>query len=277
MPVILLSTMSVAYAENTWSVFLSPYEGNEKTELFRPLEIPIDSGDKIIWKNQDSTSHKIVSGVPQHPDFSGKFFSTKVLDPGESTSTILDSKGYAAYYYYCEIHPWYTGKIFFEDNPNMYDSTKDISYEIKNNDSLIVKGEVDFDLRTTTYEIMVFDSKNNLIFQTLDKFKEDATFEQNIDISNLIWSHDEKYTLKLAYGVPSESKILQLEIPIRDTSEKLKHIALDGCSDSQSDSDFIFENTAIPNWYKQSLCWFVNGQVTQKEVSDSLEFFQRTY
>lgn len=269
-------TTSSAYAANTWDVFVSPYDGVDKTELFRPLELPINSGDKIIFRNQDSTNHQIVSGVPQHPDFAGEFFSTNILSPGSASSIILDFQGYAAYYYYCEIHPWYVGKIFFEDNPNMYDSTLDLSYQTLDNDNITVKGLVDSDFGTTIYEIMVFDSINNLVFQTLDTFKKDSTFEQQIDTSSSVWHPDEQYTLKLVYGVPSESRTLQLEIPTKNTNDKLKTNALDVCLQSQFDSELIFENISIPKWYGESLCWFTEGYLTEKEISDSLEFFQKT-
>lgn len=259
-------------AESSWNVFLSPYDGNKKGELFRPLELPISSGDSVTWINQDSTTHKIVSGVPQHTDYSGEFFSTDVLSPGESSSISLDSNTFIAFYYFCEIHPWYTGKIFFEDRPGIFQSTLDISYEIDNFETLMINGMVESDLGTTGYEIMIFDSKNHLIFQKIDSFESDASFSQSVDVSSSIWKHDENYTLKLVYGVPSESTILELEIPANAINDKLKSKSLEFCH--ISDSDFLFEGVYLPNWYSQPLCWFGNDLISEKEISDSLIFFQ---
>jgi len=267
--------ISSAYAENSWTVFLTPYDGIEKEELFRPLELPIHSGDKVTWINQDSTIHRIVSGVPQHPDYSAEFFSTDVLSTGESSSVSLDSEGFVAYYYFCEIHPWFTGKIFFEDRPDIFYSTLDISYEIHDSETLLVNGLVHSDFGTTGYEILIYDSKNNLIFQKVDSFEPDATFDVSIDISSSIWGHDENYVLKLVYGVPSESTILSLEIPIDDIDNEFKSKSLEFCQDSESNSNFLFEGTSVPNWFKKSLCWFGNGLVVEKEISDSLDFFQK--
>ena len=265
-----------AHAENSWSVFLSPYEGLQKDELFRPIELPISSGDTVTWINQDSTTHKITSGVPDHSDYFGTFFSVDAISPGEESTVTLNYDGYVGYYYLCEIHPWFTGKIFFEDNPKMYQSTLDISYEINDSEILLVSGLVESDLGKTGYEILIFDSTNNLIFQKVDSFESDATFDVSVDISSVIWDHDENYVLKLVYGVPSESTQLLLEIPIGDADGELKSKSLEFCQDSESYSDFVFEGVYVPNWYKKSLCWFGNGLVDQKEISNSLVFLLKS-
>lgn len=265
--------VSSVYAENSWSVFLNPYNALEKDELFRPLELPISSGDKVTWINQDSTAHRIVSGVPQHPDYSGTFFSTDVLSPGDRSSITLDFESYGAYYYLCEIHPWYTGKIFFEDRPGIYHSTLDISYEILNFETLLISGLVHSDFGNIRYEILILDSKNNLIFQKIYSFESDASFDISIDVSSPIWGHDENYVLKLVYGIPSESTKLSLEIPLNPVDDELKSKSLEFCQDSESDSDFVFEGVHVPNWYRELLCWYGDGLVTQKQISDSLVFF----
>lgn len=268
--------VSSVYAENSWSIFLNPFDGIEKEELFQPLELPISSGDMVTWINQDSTSHKITSGVPQHPDYSGEFFSTDILSPGESYSVSLNYETFAGYYYFCEIHPWFTGKIFYEDRPGIYHSTLDISYEIHDSKTLLVNGLVDSDFGTTGYEILIYDSNNNLIFQKVNSFNLDATFDVSIDISSSVWDHDENYTLKLVYGIPSESTLLSLYIPINDVYSELQSKSLEFCQDSDSDSDFLYEGNYLPNWYKKSLCWFGNGLIVEKEISDSINFFQKS-
>ena len=139
---------------------------------------------------------------------------------------------------------------------------------------------MDSDFGTTGYEILIYDSKNNLIFQKVDSFNLDATFDTSLDISSSVWGHDENYVLKLVYGVPSESTLLSLYIPITDVDDELKSKSLEFCqdsdSDSDSDSDFLYEGNYLPNWYKKSLCWFGNGLIVEKEISDSMNFFQKS-
>jgi len=267
--------VSSAYAENFWNVFLNPYEGTQKNELFSPLELPISVGDSVTWLNQDSTPHKIVSGVPEHPDYSGEFFSTDLLSPGNSFSeTFNDASQFTGFYYFCEIHPWFTGKLFFEDRESILHSTLDISYNVIDSESLHISGLVESVLSTTGYEIMIFDSKNHLIYQDLSSFEDDATFDLSIDISSSIWDHDENYLLKLVYGVPSESTNLPLIIPFDDVNSESKLYALEFCDNFES--DFIYLDTLFPSWFSQSLCWFGNGLVVEKEIFDSVHFFQKS-
>ena len=198
-----------------------------------------------------------------------------MLSPGGSYSISLDPD-FAGYYYFCEIHPWFTGKIFFEDREGIFHSTLDISYEIHDSKTLLVNGLVDSDFGTTGYEILIYDSKNNLIFQKVNSFNLDATFDISIDISSSVWDHDENYILKLVYGIPSESTVLSLNIPINDVDSELQSKSLEFCQDYDSDSDFLYEGNYIPNWYKKSLCWFGNGLIVEKEISDSMNFFQKS-
>lgn len=266
---------SSAYAEDSWTISIKPYDGFKESELFQPRELPILSGDSIIWKNTDSISHMITSGVPQHPDYSGEYFSTDVISPGESYPILLDFVGHAGYYYFCEIHPWYTGKIFFEDRPGIFHSTLDTSYEILDENTLSVGGLVESDLGNTEYEMLIFDSKNNLIYQKIQLFEHDASFNESIDISDSLWSKNENYTLKLVYGVPSESTSIPIKIPINQTFEKSKY--LEFCQDFRAESNFLFGEFHLPNWYKKALCWHGNDLMTEKELLDSLNFFKESF
>jgi len=259
------------HAENSWSIFVNPHEGIQKDELFAPLELPISSGDTVTWINQDSVSHKITSGVSAHPDYAGEFFVTDLLSPGDSFSVYLENEGFAGYYYFCEIHPWFSGKIFYEDRPGMYQSTLDFSYDVDDSEIMNLSGMVESDLATTMYEILIYDSKNNFIFQKINSFETDATFVMSVDISSSIWKHDESYVVKLVYGVPSESTLLDVTIPTPKMDDTLKSKYLEYCKNSVN--DFLFEDVLIPFWYAQSLCWAGDGLVVQKEVSDALTFF----
>ena len=268
-----LSIPPLAYAENSWDISISPYDSMDKKELFQPLELPIHSGDKVTWTNNDSTTHKIVSGISQYPDYAGEFFASDIIGPGEKYSISLDFKDFAGYYYFCEIHPWFTGKIFFEDRPDIFQSTKEITYEIQNSKTLTIKGIVEADLGTTNYEIVIFDSKNNLVFQKIDTFSADATFNVSTDISKPIWKNDEKYVLKLVYGVPSESTKMELKIPVKNTADEIK---LKTCQESKTNKEVLVQGINLPKWYEGPLCWVENGFISQKEISESIDFFKKS-
>ncbi|CAD6520503.1 conserved exported hypothetical protein [metagenome] len=268
--------ISPAFAENMWTVSVSQYDGISHKELFSPIELPIKSGDVVNWRNYDSTSHKIVSGVPSHPEASGTFFSTGVLKPGQSEEVKLNHTDYGAYYYFCEIHPWFTGKIFFEEFSPYY-STQSITTEIISDNQLEVKGNVDSDFGTLQYEVLIYDSKNNMIFHTVKSFSEDASFELTIDISSSIWAHDSDYVLKLVYGIPSETTTKTLKIPII-TNKELQIKSNDLCENMiDKKTDFLFEGISIPYWYKNSLCWFGKNLISSQEVSDGLNFFTKSH
>ena len=269
LPAITLS----AYAQDTWTVSINPYEEQGGKELFQPRELPIKSGDKVIWKNNDSTMHKIVSGMPKHLDYSGEYFSSENIDRGKDYSIILESRGFAGYYYFCEIHPWYTGKVFFEDNPHVIESITDISYEIKDSKMLEVKGTVEDDYRNTEYEMLIFTSKNNLIFQQVGSFNHDSTFNKLIDISSSVWEQEEDYVLKLVFGVPSESTTIPLKI---HNSINYQSGTLELCQISESNSEFILDGINLPNWYQKPLCWLDKGWITETEVAYSLDFFRNS-
>jgi plastocyanin len=271
LPYIVLS----AYAENSWTISINPYNIHEGQELFKPKELPIFSGDRVTWQNNDSISHRIVSGVSQHPDYSGTFFSTDVISGGENSNSVsLDFTDYAGYYYFCEIHPWYTGKIFFEDRPNILFSTLDISYAILNQNILSIGGLVESDLGNTEYEMLIYDSKNNLVYQKIKSFESDSSFNEVIDISDSLWSKDENYLLKLVYGIPSESTSMQIKISKNITHEKSKY--LEFCQDFKLEDNFLFEEVLLPNWFKKALCWHGNDLMTEKEFINSLNFFKNS-
>lgn len=269
LPIMTLS----AYAENSWIISINPYDEFGKKELFQPRELPIESGDRITWQNNDSTVHKIVSGVPEHPDYSGEYFSSENIGPNEDYSINLDFTGFAGYYYYCEIHPWYTGKIFFEDNPNVIESVLDISYKIYENKTLEVKGIVDKDYKNNKYQILIYDSKNNLIFQQGDSFDQNAAFNALIDISSNRWEQKEDYILKLVFGVPSESTSIPLKI-YNNTNYQSGSLEL--CQISKSDSGFVLDGINLPNWFTKPLCWLDKGWITETEVAHSLDFFRNS-
>ncbi len=73
---------------------------------YAPSEITIRKGGSIIWKNEDTVIHTIVSGTPQSgPDGQFNF----AITPGNSHEKPFLFEG--KYQYYCSLHPWYSGLV----------------------------------------------------------------------------------------------------------------------------------------------------------------------
>jgi plastocyanin len=76
---------------------------------FAPFEVKLLTGGTVTWTNIDSFIHTITSGTPQYKD--GKF--AKYVYPTRSVKFAFDKPG--TYPYFCELHPWATGKISVSD------------------------------------------------------------------------------------------------------------------------------------------------------------------
>ncbi|HET8719799.1 MAG TPA: hypothetical protein VFM64_02255, partial [Candidatus Nitrosotenuis sp.] len=55
---------------------------DQHIKSFYPPILPITQDNSITWVNDDSVAHSITSGIPTHPDYSGKFFKTGIIEPG---------------------------------------------------------------------------------------------------------------------------------------------------------------------------------------------------
>ena len=76
---------------------------------FSPFEAKILRGGTVTWTNTDEFIHTITSGTPQYKD--GKF--AWYLYPSKSVKATFDKPG--AFQYFCELHPWATGRVFVSD------------------------------------------------------------------------------------------------------------------------------------------------------------------
>ncbi len=85
------------------------YLGCEETrKCYMPSEVMIQSGNTIVWYNDDVSAHTVTSGNPlDGPD--GIFDSGLFLADTTFSYTFEES---GEYQYYCIVHPWMTGTIF---------------------------------------------------------------------------------------------------------------------------------------------------------------------
>jgi len=80
----------------------------ETRKCYMPSEVMIQSGNTIVWHNDDASAHTVTSGNPvDGPD--GIFDSSLFLADATFSYTFDES---GEYQYYCIVHPWMTGTIF---------------------------------------------------------------------------------------------------------------------------------------------------------------------
>lgn len=76
---------------------------------FGPMFIPsgahVPFGSKVTWTNQDYVPHTATS--------TEGLFDTKIINPGDSKSTVLSSRD-GTISYYCKIHPWMQASLIVE-------------------------------------------------------------------------------------------------------------------------------------------------------------------
>ena len=80
---------------------------------YEPDNAQVPLGNKIVWKNDDTSIHTATSGTGTEDTTSGKVFDTKFINAGESSDPI-ELAGAAegdVIDYYCTVHPYMNGKI----------------------------------------------------------------------------------------------------------------------------------------------------------------------
>ena len=196
--------------QNEWKITI-PNGASEHGPVqgFYPNELPVEVGDTIVWENKDSVVHSITSGIPEHPEQSGLFFNLGEVAPGKSVSHVMPDTDFLAFYYFCNIHPWMTGKFF---NSGLEVAQPEIDNEIitKENkyaygDTITISGQVHKDFTKTKYTLLIYDQSNNLVDISYGYFDENSTYLQTINAKGPTWTTNGNYKVKLVYGVPSKA------------------------------------------------------------------------
>lgn len=202
-----------AYADDTqnvWKITIpNGASDHGPVQGFYPNQLPVAVGDTIVWENKDSVIHSITSGVPEHPEHSGVFFNLGEVAPGKSVSHVMPDTDFLAFYYFCEIHPWMTGKFFnsglevAQPETDTEIITKETKYAY--GDTIIISGQVHEDFAKTEYMVLIYDQSNNLVDISYGHFDENSTYLQSINAKGTTWTTNGNYQVKLVYGVPSKA------------------------------------------------------------------------
>ena len=107
------SVPAAALLPGTTTITILPGANVQGNPNFSPDDDKVALTNKIIWVNKDTTPHTATSGTGASDPNSGKVFDTKIIANGQS-SPAQHLKGVKAgdiVPYYCQIHPYMTGKI----------------------------------------------------------------------------------------------------------------------------------------------------------------------
>lgn len=277
---------SVAHAEKYQVTIL---DGTSKQDLglkFYPETLPFSGDDAITWKNEDSVSHSITSGIGTAPEYSGKFFKTGTIEPGKSASVKINVKENFAFYYFCELHPWLAGKLVVETAPESQPETVNpIVSETQVGSDIPVTGQVHRDFRKTPYDILAYQG-DTLVNVRHGLFDDSGSYADTIKHLN-----PGKYTLKVVYGLPTQIGITQVEVTEETIPKWIRTDAKWWADGTITDSEFVkaieylakekilkiqktqtAQNTVIPSWLKSSAGWWASGQISDVEFAKNLQY-----
>lgn len=253
-----------------------------------PEILPFKDGDTIVWKNEDSVPHKMTSGIGAHPEYSGKFFKTSEILPGKTGTAKFDVKGNFAFYYFCELHPWLSGKLVVETAAESQPETTNPLTASKNEGDVFISGQEHHDFRKTAYDILIYHD-NELVKSKSGLLDETGAFAETIPAEMM---SPGKYTIKAVYGLPTQVAITNIEISSDTTIPKWIRTDAKWWADGTiTDSEFVkaieylakekiikiqksdpTNSKVIPTWLKSSAGWWANGQITDSEFTKSLQY-----
>lgn len=84
-----------------------------KGPFYEPAEVHVKAGEQIRWKNVDALPHTATSATPGSDDI-GKLFDTDIIPPNRFSSQQVIITEPGEYPYFCQLHPWMSGKIIVE-------------------------------------------------------------------------------------------------------------------------------------------------------------------
>ncbi|MFB5631538.1 MAG: hypothetical protein ACE5RN_08105 [Nitrosopumilaceae archaeon] len=247
-----------AYAENSqnvWTITIPNGVSENKDQKIFPNELPVLVGDKIVWENKDSVIHNIASGLPSNPEHSGLFFNLGQIQPGSSKSYVLTNADFNAYYYFCKIHPWMTGKIFISSLDISQPET-DIPIFLEKldyiyGDKISISGKVHKDFAGTQYTTLIYNKNNELANISNGIFDDDASYLQIIKTNEKAWDEGE-YKVKLVYAVPSKVAEANFQLsPKFNTNQAVQN---------------------IPEWIKKVGDYWCNGQIDDTQFVNLLQY-----
>jgi plastocyanin len=78
---------------------------------YDPDELTVSAGAEVTVVNQDTVLHTVTSGTGTSDPQSAQMFDSSFIGPGQSATLSLAQVAAGQYDYYCQVHPYMTGKL----------------------------------------------------------------------------------------------------------------------------------------------------------------------
>lgn len=256
---IFLLSSNIALADNSdtyWKIDIKKNNTESKSTIFWPPELQARQNETIMWINNDTTAHTITSGVTDHLNYSGKIFDSGILNPEQTYLFKIPSGQWSAYYYFCKIHPWMTGKIdvgvaYLGSSPVFTIMTDKRSYTY--NETIQISGKVNDTSQVMPMKIQIFDSKRNMVFSDRVGLSNNFSFNYKLKASDSIFKTTGNYKIKALYGFPAT---------VTDVN-----FALDAQNEQNTST-----NSNIPYWIKNTAKWWSQNQINDDDFMKGIQF-----
>jgi plastocyanin len=251
-----ITSTTHAFADSTaipWKITIKTNPAVNST-TFWPPEIHVRQNETVQWINNDTAAHTITSGVPDHPEYYGKLFDSGIINPGDTYSLKIPAHQWSAYYYFCKIHPWMTGKLdvgvaYLGNSPDFNIETDKISYS--DGETVRISGIINNTDQITPVIIQIYDNQRNLVFLDKTNMLQDHSFMYEFKATNSIFKTNGDYKIKSYYGFPST--ITDVNISYNQT---------------QSPSNAY----QIPHYIKNNARWWISGEITDNDFINGIQF-----
>lgn len=263
----LFLSFHTALADNStgmpWKITIRQNGTGPSSTIFWPPELQAREGDAITWINNDTTAHTITSGVAQHLNYSGKLFDSDVLNPGQEYTFKIPSGEWSAYYYFCKIHPWMTGKIdvsnaYLGRSPAFTIATDKNSYFT--DDIIQISGVVNDTSQIMPLTIQVFNDQRNMVFSDKTSILSDNSFAYKLKATSAIFKSPGIYKIKGYYGFPAT---------VTDVNFFFN-------GQNQNSTNTNPASYKIPYWVKSTAKWWSQNKIGDADFVSGIQFLITT-
>lgn len=165
----------------TGSVVVQETSVVQVIDSYNPTTITIETGEEVVWHNEDTLLHTVTSGSPDDGGQDGIFNSGPLASGMKFTHTFTED---GVYPYFCVLHPWLSGKVVVQDaaiDNVMAQVVLDMpAPQISEGDSILISGRltVDNDHNSTIADqtILIKDGSANATLIALVT-NDDGSFE----------------------------------------------------------------------------------------------------